>query len=38
MSVVCVDASSEELEEEIQTVTRALSGAIENEGLARGRW
>jgi GTPase len=30
VSVVCVDASSEELEEEIQTVTHTISGAIEN--------
>ena len=28
--VLCADASSEELEEEIQTVTRTLSGAVEN--------
>jgi GTP-binding protein HflX len=30
VTVVCADASSEELEEEIQTVTRTLSGAVEN--------
>jgi GTPase len=30
VTVVCADASSEELEEEIQTVTRTLSGAAEN--------
>jgi GTPase len=30
VSVVCADASSEELEEEIQTVTHTISGAIEN--------
>jgi GTP-binding protein HflX len=30
VTVVCADASSEELEEEIQTVTRTLSGAIED--------
>jgi GTPase len=30
VSVVCADASSEELEEEIQTVTRTLSGAAED--------
>jgi GTPase len=30
VTVVCADASSEELEEEIQTVTRALSGAVDN--------
>src|ERR671916_3482146 len=30
VAVVCADASSEELEEEIQTVTRALSLAVEN--------
>jgi GTPase len=30
VTVVCADASSEELEEEIQTVTRTLSGAVED--------
>src|SRR5215211_7226304 len=30
VTVVCADASSEELGEEIQTVTRTLSGAVEN--------
>jgi GTP-binding protein HflX len=30
VTVVCADASSEELEEEIQTVTRTLSEAVEN--------
>jgi len=30
VTVVCADASSEELEEEIQTVTRTLSKAVEN--------
>jgi len=30
VTVVCADAASEELEEEIQTVTRTLSGAVEN--------
>src|SRR5918911_1479312 len=30
VTVVCADASSEELEEEIQTVTRTLSEALEN--------
>src|ERR671913_1642785 len=30
VSVVCADASSEELEEEVQTVTLTLSGAAEN--------
>jgi GTPase len=30
VAVVCADASSEELEEEIQTVTRTLSLAVEN--------
>jgi len=30
VAVVCADASSEELEEEIETVTRTLSGAVEN--------
>jgi GTP-binding protein HflX len=35
ITVVCADASSEELEEEIQTVTRTLSAAVEN-GLGSG--
>ena len=30
VTVVCADASSEELEEEIETVTRTLSGSIED--------
>jgi GTP-binding protein HflX len=36
VTVVCADASSEELEEEIHTVTRTLSGAVEN-GAGSGR-
>ena len=36
VTVVCADASSEELEEEIQTVTRALFGAIEDDGVGTG--
>ena len=35
VAVVCADASSEELEEEIQTVTRTLSLAVEN-GVSTG--
>src|SRR5918995_700409 len=35
VTVVCADASSEELEEEIQTVTLTLSGAAEN-GIGSG--
>jgi GTP-binding protein HflX len=36
VTVVCADASSEELEEEIQTVTRTLSGASEEDGVGTG--
>jgi GTPase len=36
VTVVCADASSEELEEEIQTVTRALFGGIGDDGVGTG--
>ena len=36
VTVVCADATSEELEEEIQTVTRSLSGRIEDDGVGTG--
>src|ERR687896_1487908 len=36
VTVVCADASSEELEEEIRTVTRGLSGRNEDDGVGTG--
>jgi GTPase len=36
VTVVCADASSEELEEEIQTVTRSLYGRNEDDGVGTG--
>jgi GTP-binding protein HflX len=36
VTVVCADASSEELEEEIQTVTRSLVGRNEDDGVGTG--
>src|SRR5688572_23801930 len=37
VTVVCADASSEELEEEIQAVTRTLFGGIEDDGVGTGQ-
>jgi GTPase len=36
VTVVCADATSEELEEEIQTVTRSLFGRIADDGVGTG--